>query len=694
VPDLDKLLNAIDLAESTAFGSDGDGELAADRARSISIYQGKNIWPAPEGRSQIVDRTAYETVQWMLPSLMGIFASGEDIVELPPIGPEDEEGAKQEGEYLNWLVTQKNDWFNIFYEWITDALITKNAYCIARRESRAFIELETYERQTPEGLSLLTQDKDAKIIQARQYPDEDSPPQPVIDPMTQQPAMGPDGQPMMAPPPMLFDVTIRRTQSQKSIRLYVLPPERCKVSEKTPSWKLQDCDYFEWWESKTISELRQEGFQVEDDIAADEDPDTLEDHARDDYEVTSDDMSQTDPAMRRVKARFVWIRHDYDEDGIAELQYCVVVGKQILLREEVARIPVACIVTKPRPHRHMGDSEVDAVADIQATKTVLIRGGLDNLQLSNNPQKVVDQNRVNLDDALLSRPGALVRVDGPAGLDAYRHETPPFVFPQAMEALGFMEQVTEGRSGVNRYFQGTDQNAMNKTASGVQQLSTMAAQRVQLIARIAASGVEDLFSIVHELILKGGHKKETIQLRGKWVEVDPAAWRRRSDFKIKVGFAAGNKDAMVSRLMLIGQLQEKAMAGGLPIVTPENIYRTAMEITKASDFSSPDGFWTDPSTVPPQPPPPNPLIEAEKIKAETTVVTKKAEIDKDMRVHAEDAMLGKYKIDTDNQTKIVIEQMRIEAAREQSEADRAHQTDLADSHADLELHRDSQKAKA
>src|SRR6185503_21145713 len=83
----------------------------------------------------------------------------------------------------------------------------------------------------------------------------------------------------------------------------------------------------------------------------------------------------------------------------------------------------------------------------------------------------------------------------------------PFVFPQAMEGLEYMDQIRENRTGTNRYFTGIDQNALNKTASGIQQLSSMAAQRVKLIARIFASGFRDLFDILHEIILKGGHQK-------------------------------------------------------------------------------------------------------------------------------------------------------------------------------------------
>jgi hypothetical protein len=88
--DNDLLLAAIDAAEQSSYSSEGDTQLSTDRAYAIDMYLGKNLEPAPEGRSQVIDRSVFETIQWILPSLCRIFANGDDVVELPPVGPEDE----------------------------------------------------------------------------------------------------------------------------------------------------------------------------------------------------------------------------------------------------------------------------------------------------------------------------------------------------------------------------------------------------------------------------------------------------------------------------------------------------------------------------------------------------------------------------------------------------------------------------
>lgn len=653
--DLDKLIAAIDAAEENAYGSDTDGGLAQDRALLIDLYLGANTDPAPTGRSQVVDRSVFETIQWILPSLCRIYAGGSDLVTIPPLGPDDEQAAKQEAEYLNHVIQNTNPWFELFNTWSTDALLTRNAYFLAYLDKTRDVEVERYERQTPEGVALLMQDKDVEVLSSKQYPSD-----------------------TLGQPEMLLDLEVRRVKESRKLCIKVLPPERVKVSQYTPSYRLNDCDYFEFYESSTLSKLRAQGFDIPDDIADDEEVwDTAEDGARDLYTETRDETTQ-DPSMRRVRARMIWIRHDTDEDGIAELQYILRVGRKILHREEINTIPVACSVPSPLPHRHIGMSVGDMVADLQRIKTTIMRQGLDNLYLSNNPQKVVNQNLVNLDDVLTSIPGGIIRTDD---VNQIRYEKHPFVFGEVMQGLEYMDQVRENRTGTNRYFTGIDQNAMNKTATGIQTLSTMAAQRVEQIARILGSGVEDLARIVHELVLKGGHKKEVVKLRGQWVEVDPSTWRKRSDFKIAVGFASGNKDAMVSRLMLIAQNQWQALQMGLPIAKPENVYETMLELTKAGDFATPERFWTDPAQAEPQPQGPNPdmlkmQLEGTKAQAElelqqeasaSELQLKEAELALKAQESQAQLELERYKIDKDAETKLLLAQISHDSAMAQAD---------------------------
>ena len=66
-----------------------------------------------------------DTIEWMKPSLMKIFTSSDEVVRFMPEGPEDVETSQQATDYINWILTRKNNWSEIFLTWATDALLEK-----------------------------------------------------------------------------------------------------------------------------------------------------------------------------------------------------------------------------------------------------------------------------------------------------------------------------------------------------------------------------------------------------------------------------------------------------------------------------------------------------------------------------------------------------------------------------------------
>lgn len=598
-----RLIAAIDDAEETAYGSDTDGELSRERALAIDFFLGKNVEPSPEGRSQVSDRSVFETVQWILPSLLRIYAGGGNVVEFEPLGPDDELSAQQESDYLNYVITQKNRWFDLCLTWFQDALITKNAYCLAYYEERFRTETERYEGQSEEQVAYLTQG-DVEVVQFSQYPAPDLPPEPVMTP--QGPLVDLQTGTIVTRPVMLADIVIRKRSPDEKLCLEVLPPERCKISEHTPSHTLEKCDYFEYWDYKTASECRSLGLNVSDEMMGDVGIDTDEDDARDRFNenLTRDSGYSREPAMKRGRVRMIWIRHDSDEDGIAELQYVIRLGNFILHREECSRIPVSSIVPFIMTHRHIGISLADIVVDLQRIMTAIERQGLDNLFQSNNV-RYAHSTLVNLDDMLSSVPGGTVEIDTEGPIEGHVIPlAPTFLFPQAIQGLEYMDVVKEKRTGINKQFSGIDEKSVRQTATGIAQLSTMAAQRVEQIARTFAPGIEYLFSVAHELVIKHGHKPDVVKLRGQWVEVDPRTWKTGRDLKVSVGFGAGNKDVQAARAANVWQMQLQAAQAGTRIVQEPNLYEAAIAYAKAADFQQPEKFWTDPRQLPPPPPPP------------------------------------------------------------------------------------------
>ena len=690
------LLRAIEAAESESYGSGNnimDGQLSDERAQAIDAYFGKNTNPAPDGNSQVVSRDLFDTIEWITPSLVRIFAGSDEVVKFNPVGPEDEPAAKQESMYINHVVTQNNQWTQICHDWIKDALLTKNAYCMAYYEETKHAEYEMYGEQSDDSFALLMQDKDDyEVIEHSQEVDEDQ--QKLNEQQYQQQLQQyqqmmmqaqQTGQPLPPPPqmpptPMLHSVKLRRTEKEGKVCLRVLPPERCMVHHLTPDYTLKNCDFFEYWEEVTISSLRQMGFDIPDDIDADSmgtQSETTEELARDLYQENRSQNEGWEPSMRKVRARSCWIRHDYDDDGIAELQYALVVGNEVLYREEATRIPVASIVATPVPHRHVGISIADVMMEIQDTKQAMLRQGIDNLFHANNPRMFVADGKINIDDALVSRPGGIIR--GLSGQDAAfgRDIAPvliPNIFPQAVQGMEYMDRISERRTGVNGVFSGnvSPEVLTQTTGMAMSQMGTAAAQKVEQIARMIAPSVEYLFGCVHELILKHGHKEEVVKLENNWVVVDPRQWKTRKDLSIAVGLGSGNKDAVLGHLNQMFQMQMALLPMG--VTDPKLIYNTVAEISKMAGFGSPDLFWKIPG---PQPPPPeNPEItrekmrigyesqksqqllqaEQQKFQAESSIEMQKLRLEADQKDKDREAELEKARMD--DATKLAIAELQ------------------------------------
>jgi hypothetical protein len=105
-------------------------------------------------------------------------------------------------------------------------------------------------------------------------------------------------------------------------------------------------------------------------------------------------------------------------------------------------------------------------------------------------------------------------------------------------------------------------------------------------------------------------------------------------------------------------MQKEAMMGGLPIVTAENVYETATEVVKASDFSSPDRFFTHPSSPKaPKKGPPQPdvtVMAAEQMKTQSAEKIKQLEVQQKEMDSQRDAELAKYQTDVDADVKLRI----------------------------------------
>lgn len=604
--DDDKLIGVIEDHEGNAETS---GELSEDRSEALDYYLGEPMGNEVEGRSQVISRQVWDVVEWIKPQLADIFTSGEEVVEFKARGPEDVKAAEQETDYINHVITEKNNWFEIFYSWSHDALIQKNGYVKAYFDDSEDTIQESYQGLTDDEFALLMQDESVEMVEYEEVI--------LLDPM---------GQPVRA-----HSVKLKRTKPRNITKIDPLPPEYVLVSQNAKGLCLQDpsVDFVEHREYKTISQLREQGFDVEDDIVDSGDgTGDWEEHQRDDNTPFRDhnrDGAGGDPSMRRVKVRECWVRVDYDGDGMAELRHVIVVGREVLLNEDCDIVPIVALCPTPLAHRHYGLSVADAVMDLQRIQTALLRGALDNQYLANNGRYGINVNSVNMDDMLDSRAGGVVRVDGPMS-EAFFPLTHPTNGGQVVPMMEYMDKIAQRRTGVSEQSMGLNPNALNNQAGAIANTAMMTAaqQRIKFIARVMAeTGVKSLFLLVHALEMKHSRQQKMVELRGGWVPVDPRQWAKRTDMRVSVGIGAGDKPQQITFLTQLIRSQ----VGMLPmrLTSTEKIYNSLARITKLAGYKDPNEFWQNPAKLPPAPPAPDPKMQVEQMKQQADVQRFQAE---------------------------------------------------------------------
>ena len=266
----------------------------------------------------------------------------------------------------------------------------------------------------------------------------------------------------------------------------------------------------------------------------------------------------------------------------------------------------------------------DQTQDLQQIGSVLTRGLLDNLYITNRPRPVISD-QVNLDSLIDWVPGSPVRLKAGArpGDNHVSWLQVPNVSGGVLAALEYMATVRENRTGIVRNNQGLDADSLNKTASGMNMLMSAAQQRQELIARVLAeTAIKRLYRLVYRAIKRVCAGPVKYWSGKQFANCDPSRWPDEMELSVNVGLGTGSKDQAIQHLALIGTLQEKliALQGGQadgPYVTPENIANAAQKVTETLGFKTPGLFFQPPdriaaavpTTVEPQPaPPPDPAV--------------------------------------------------------------------------------------
>jgi len=642
----EELVTRIDGEIADSLGYMGD-TISTQREKAMQYYYGLPFGNEVEGRSQFVDSTVQDTIEWIKPSLMRVFASGDEMVKFSPHGPEDVEMAKQATDYVNYVFTKDNPGWEILYSWFTDALLSKNGIVKVWWDEYAEDQREEYRNLEDIEFSMLISDDNVEVIEHTEYEY--------------------DGLPR-------HDVVIKRSSHNGKIRIENVPPSEFLISRESKN--IQDARFVCHRVIKTLSELR-EMYPDEDlepgDLGGGGDDmsafsaERLEryqfDKSANYWEGMGGGDDYGEEGLRTYWLHESFLKTDFDGDGITELRKVCTVGSKVLANEEVDSVPFVSITPVKIPHKFFGLSIADLVMELQLMKSTLMRNLMDNMYNQNFGRFAVLEGQANLDDLLTQRPGGVVRVKSP---NAVTPLATPALQPYSFQMLEYLDGIREARAGTSKMSQGLDENALTShtTATAVNAVMNAAQSRVELVARnFAETGVKDLMIRIYELLYKNQDKERVVRLRNEWVPVRPDVWNGSYDCTVSVALGSGNKDQQMMHLSQMLSFAGEAMKGGLRIVSEQNMYNLGASLVKAMGFQNVDDFLTDPSQLPPEQKSPSPDEQAKLMEAEV----KKQELE----IKAAEVQLKAQKIQQEYQKLAVdshLKQEEIQIEREQKRA--------------------------
>lgn len=597
-----------------------EGDLSDTRQENFNIYIGAEYGDEREGYSRFVTREGLETIEWVMPSVLRVFLSGDRIVSFEPQGPEDEDAAKQETDIANYFVMRANNKgcgsFLPLHDWIKDALMYPNGYLKVHMREYTKTDVGIVTGINAIGVQMLVNDPDVEILAQRskqvlisgqammqqqaaaQYPQA---PEAVAG--AQQPGMAPIE---------VFDLKIRTTKEVTELSIEAVPPEQCLVDNDCTSLNLDEADFVCHRVQKSFTELVEEGH----DADALRNVGMGEHHQWNDERVNRlfyededpDAEDEDDASMRMYWVHECYAKFDYDGDGLAEQRTVTLIGDRVFDNEETNYQPMVALSSILMQHKHTGMPYLEIVKDLQLLVSILTRQMLDNIYRSNTGRKFVSEDALTDDgstmEAMYNTQAEYVPVRGnPA--QAVAPDMQASIVGEILPVIQHVDQQRAARTGVTPE-SGVAANDLQEVRQEVfSNAIDRASQRIEMLVRIfAETGFRQLMLKVHQLLRSHWDIQKTIKLRGKWVDVDPQGWRDRTDMAVEVGLGFNTKTQLLGMLVQLISMQKEAAQYGLS--DPAKIYHTLEKMLNASGLGDVRSYFLDPEEPGWQPPQPQP----------------------------------------------------------------------------------------
>ena len=597
-----------------------DSDLSRERKKVTEYYNATLPKPAHDGNSKYVSQDVYDAVQSMSAALLETFSSGNRIIRFAPVGPEDVQLAEVCSAYTDYQLFRKNDGFGIFRDVIHDGLTSRVGVAKVFWQEMYEDVPEEFENVTADELDMLLAEDDIEL--------DDSETDPVG----------------------LISGTVLRRVDKSKVCIESIPPEEFIIEPQARD--LESVNFCAHRTRKTISELRQEGFDPEkidnigdhEDIDLETDPEVLARHE----DIGSDrgfSSKGYQDQVRNVLVYEAYIMLDAEGTGTATLHKVIKAGNSVLDMEEVDRRPFVSFAPLPKPHSFYGSNFADRLCPTQNARTVLTRSILDHAMITNNPRYMVVKGALTSPRELIdNRVGGIVNVSRPDGISPMpQAPLNPFVF----QTIQMLDEDKEDNTGVSRLSQGLNKDAISKqnSAAMVEQLATMSQQRQKVIARnFANQFVKPLFHEIYRLVVENETQERIFEVAGNYVQIDPTTWSDQRDVSVELKLGYGEQDREAQKLMQLHQMfsQDPTLQ---PMYSVQNRYMLMKKFLEAQGILNVEDYLTPPDQLPPPQPDPAQQMQAQMAQKQMELQERQTAV-AEQRVQV-DAMNSQAKIELD-----------------------------------------------
>jgi len=531
------------------------------------------------GRSRFVSNDVKDAVESAHTSLVRMFLGAGSIIKFNAANPDNEiqvNEATEKTNFVDWLIRGQPDSYATQSGALTEILKLKAGVVKYFYEETETTEDHEWENITAieveEQLEAITENRNNKEVELVSHTENE------------------DG---------TFDVLIRAKVKRQEIKVVGVPSGSFLISQGAATKDDAELVGDEFYKSR--GELVAEGHtrdfvadlpsaSINGTIARFINTDSLGNIPQVDFGEWSSQL---------VLVSDLYVKVDYNGDGISERRNIQLVEDTILVNEPFDHVPYAVGSALITPHSVIGESWGGQVTDIAEVNTAITRGVLDNVYAVNNTKKAVrvGKHGVNLDEALSSKLGGVVQVRGDRPLtDMIMPLATEFIGDKALLVKQHMDQMKAQRVGNQLTSQGLDGDKLAKeTATRFTGIEKADGARIEKIAR---NIVEVFYRKLYEGVawMAAHHRIPQIEFSvlGKALKANPANWKYDDNIDTEIGLGAGDNSNVVENMMGLWQISSQLKAEGSTLTDEKKRFNILNKMMKASDIKDVSPFVNDP----------------------------------------------------------------------------------------------------